>query len=84
MVQTTQAPFDRWVETAHHLGRRAAGNVACPCCGSTSLSVRDVAYGFGHEKGLQRYISCGCCGAFTSVNVQRAGESERLALRAAE
>jgi hypothetical protein len=84
MAQKTQPPFEQWVETAHHLGRRSPGSVACPCCGSTSLSVRDVEYGFGHEKGLQRYISCGCCGAFTGVNVKRAGEMEPTRLRAAE
>jgi len=33
-----------------------------------------VEYGFGHDKGLQRYITCGCCGAFTGVNIKRAGE----------
>jgi hypothetical protein len=33
-----------------------------------------VEYGFGYDKGVQRYITCGCCGAFTSVNVKRAGE----------
>jgi hypothetical protein len=84
MEQRRQAPFEQWVETAHHLGRRSAGSVACPCCASTSLSVRDVEYGFGHEKGVQRYITCGCCGAFTGVNVRRAGEVEAPALRAAE
>jgi formate dehydrogenase maturation protein FdhE len=76
MAIVSQAPFDQWVETARHLGHRSAENVACPCCGSTSLSVRDVEYGFGHDKGVQRYISCGCCGAFTGVNVRRAGAVE--------
>jgi transcription elongation factor Elf1 len=75
MSQSSQAPFEQWVETAHHLGCRSPQSVACPCCGSTSLSVRDVEYGFGHDKGVQRYISCGCCGAFTGVNVKRAGET---------
>jgi formate dehydrogenase maturation protein FdhE len=84
MIQASQAPFEQWVETAHHLGQKSASSVACPCCGSTSLSVRDVEYGFGHEKGVQRYISCGCCGAFTGVNVKRAGENELSTLRAAE
>ena len=70
----SQAPFEQWVETARSLGRRSAGSVACPCCGSTCLSVRDVEYGFGHDKGVQRYITCGCCGAFTGVNVKRAGQ----------
>jgi transposase-like protein len=84
MAQKTQAPFEQWVETAQNLMRRSPGSVGCPCCGSTSLSVKDIEYGFGHEKGLQRYISCGCCGAFTGVNLKRAGEIEQPSLRAAE
>ncbi|MBI4724747.1 MAG: hypothetical protein HY765_07150 [Rhodomicrobium sp.] len=84
MAQTPQAPFQQWLETAHSLGRLSPGSVACPCCGSTSLSAKDMEYGFGHEKGVQRYISCGCCGAFTSVNVRRAGESENHTLQPAE
>jgi hypothetical protein len=84
MTQTPQAPFERWVETAHNLGRKSAQSVACPSCGSASLSVRDVEYGFGHEKGVQRYISCGCCGAFTGVNVRRAGDAKAYAARPAE
>jgi hypothetical protein len=45
-----------------------------------------VEYGFGHEKGIQRYVACGCCGAFTSVNVKRAGPAPVVTelLRAAE
>jgi hypothetical protein len=84
MAQPAHAPFEQWVETANHLATHAASTVACPCCGSTSLSVRDVDYGFGHDRGVQRYISCGCCGAFTSVNVKCAGETETPVLRAAE
>ena len=81
MSHVSQAPFEQWVETAQTLGRNSAESVACPCCGSTSLSTRDVEYGFGHDKGVQRYITCGCCGAFTGVNVKRAGED--LSMRAA-
>jgi hypothetical protein len=84
MAQPAQAPFEQWVETANNLASHAASTVACPCCESTSLSVRDVDYGFGHDRGVQRYISCGCCGAFTSVNVKCAGESGDAVLRAAE
>jgi formate dehydrogenase maturation protein FdhE len=84
MAQPAQAPFEQWVETANHLARHSASTVACPCCGSTSLSVRDVDYGFGHDRGVQRYISCGCCGAFNSVNVKCAGETENRPLQAAE
>jgi hypothetical protein len=74
MTHTSQARFQQWLETAHQFDRNAPQNVICPCCGSASLSVKDVEYGFGHEKGVQRYITCGCCGAFTGVNVKRAGE----------
>ncbi len=84
MAERTEPAFQEWVETANYLARRSASTVACPCCGSTSLSVRDVEYGFGHDRGVQRYISCGCCGAFTGVNVKCAGETEAKALRAAE
>ena len=78
MTQNPQAPFEQWLETAQQFGRLSAENVACPCCGSTSLSVKDVEYGFGHDKGVQRYITCGCCGAFTGVNVKRAGEDHDI------
>jgi hypothetical protein len=74
MTQTPHARFQQWLDTAHQFDRRAPENVTCPCCGSTSLSVKDVEYGFGHDKGVQRYITCGCCGAFTGVNIRRAGE----------
>jgi hypothetical protein len=79
-----QAPPVQWDEIADYVGRRAAETVACPCCGSTSLSVRDVEYGPGHERGIQRYISCGWCGAFNGVNVKRAGELEKPVLQGAE
>jgi transposase-like protein len=78
MTQALQARFQQWLETAHQFDRNAPENVTCPCCKSTSLSVRDVEYGFGHDKGVQRYISCGCCGAFTGVNVKRAGEDHKI------
>jgi len=84
MSQATQPKFEQWIETAEALVRQSPKEVGCPCCGSTSLSVKDVEYGFGHEKGIQRYISCGCCGAFTGVNLRRAGNAEREILRAAE
>ncbi|MGC2396289.1 MAG: hypothetical protein WA579_09850, partial [Rhodomicrobium sp.] len=76
--------FHEWAETANHLARHSVSTVASPCCGSTSLSARDVEYGFGHDRGVQRYISCGCCGAFTSVNVKCAGATESKPLHAAE
>ncbi len=78
MTQASQAPFEQWRETARQFVRNSPESVACPCCGSTSLTVRDVEYGFGHDKGVQRYITCGCCGAFTGVNVKRAGEDHEI------
>jgi formate dehydrogenase maturation protein FdhE len=84
MQERTEPAFREWVETANHLSRHRASTVACPCCGSTSLSARDVEYGFGHDRGVQRYISCGCCGAFTSVNVKCAGKTESKVFHAAE
>ena len=72
MTETSHAPFEQWLETAQQFGQRSPENIACPCCGSTSLSVKDVEYGFGYDRGVQRYITCGCCGAFTGVNLKRA------------
>jgi hypothetical protein len=80
----TQTPPPQRAEIADHLGGRGAETVACPCCGSTALSVRDVEYGPAHEKGIQRYISCCWCGAFNGVNLKRAGGLEKPALQAAE
>jgi hypothetical protein len=85
MEKAKEAKFERWVETAEALVKKSADGVACPCCGSSSLSVKDVEYGSGHEKGMQRYMSCRCCGAFTSVVMRRAGEQQGTQiLRAAE
>ncbi len=78
MTETPTAPFEQWVQTAQKFARHSPDSVACPCCGSTSLRVKDVEYGFGYDKGVQRYITCGCCGAFTSVNVKRAGEHQEV------
>jgi transposase-like protein len=78
MTQIPQDLSQQWLETARQLDRFSAGNVNCPCCGGASLSVKDVEYGFGHRKGVQRYITCGCCGAFTGVNVKRAGEDHKI------
>jgi transposase-like protein len=84
MEKAKEAKFERWVETAHALVRTSAEQVACPCCGSSSLSVRDIEYGSGHEKGVQRYMTCKCCGAFSGVALRRAGEHDEPVLRAAE
>jgi hypothetical protein len=79
-----QTPPLEWAKTTDPMGRGAAETIACPCCGSTSLSVRDVEYGPAHEKGIQRYISCFWCGAFNGVNLKRAGGLEKPVLQAVE
>src|SRR5262249_13031227 len=71
-------------ETADYVSPCSSDIVACPCCGSTSLSVRDVEYGPAHVKGIQRYIFCGWCGAFNGVNLKRAGGFEKPVTQAAE
>lgn len=84
MEKAKEANFERWQETAQALVTHSSDSVGCPCCGSPSLAVKDVEYGFGHTKGVQRYMSCSCCGAFTSVSLRRAGETETQMLLAAE
>jgi hypothetical protein len=78
MTGKPRAPFEQWLKTAQEFGRHSPESVACPCCGSSSLSAKDVEYGFGYDRGVQRYITCGCCGAFISVNIKRAGESQEV------
>jgi hypothetical protein len=77
MPKLSRNTFMQWQETARKFDMHSSASVNCPCCGGASLSVKDVEYGFGHRKGVQRYISCGCCGAFTGVNVKRAGDDHK-------
>ncbi len=65
----------RWRNTAEALTGRAAENVHCPDCGRSGLKVRDVDYGHGYDRGVQRYMTCPECGAFQVVNMRRAGQS---------
>lgn len=64
---------NQWHETALMLVSRSVDNVHCPECGKLSLSVRDMEYGCGTTKGIQRYIGCSACGAFQVINLKRAG-----------
>lgn len=84
MEKTKEPGFQRWQETAEALVKQSSREVSCPSCGSASLSVKDVEYGSGHDRGVQRYMSCGGCGAFTSVSLRRAGELRAPVLMAAE
>jgi hypothetical protein len=45
------------------------------------LQVRDVEYGWGHTKGLERYLICSHCGAYNAVNMRhaRAGSEPHVA-----
>lgn len=61
-----------WVEAAHRLGVNSTSNVDCPDCGKPALQVRDVEYGWGHSKGLERYLVCSQCGAYNAVNLRHA------------
>jgi hypothetical protein len=61
-----------WVAAAHKLVLRSTNSVNCPDCGKPSLRVRDVEYGWGHNKGLERYLICSNCGAFNAVNLRHA------------
>lgn len=64
----------QWVAVAEKLVYSSAATVECPECGQTSLNVRDVEYGWGEGKGLERYMVCSKCKAYSSVNMRRAGE----------
>ncbi len=73
MSERNQKSADRWHRTAEALITRAATDVHCPDCGRHGLSVRDMEYGCGPGKGVQRYMMCSYCGAFQVVSLKRAG-----------
>jgi predicted RNA-binding Zn-ribbon protein involved in translation (DUF1610 family) len=62
----------QWVAAAESLVLNSAKKVECPDCGEAALQVRDVEYGWGHNKGLERYMICSHCGAFNAVNMRHA------------
>jgi len=75
---------EQWVSAAERLLHKSTQHVECPECGTTSLQVRDVEYGWGHGKGLERYLVCSHCRAYHSVNMRRAGPLTDMRLIAAE
>lgn len=75
---------EEWVLAAERLVHEAAHNVHCPACDTPSLKVRDVEYGWGSRKGIERYLICSHCGAYNSVNMRRAGPLVEIPLMAAE
>lgn len=64
--------LSQWVAAAESLVLNSAKKVECPDCGEAALQVRDVEYGWGHNKGLERYMICSHCGAFNAVNMRHA------------
>ena len=75
---------EEWVSAAERLVCESADHVTCPECEAPSLQVRDVEYGWGPRKGVERYLICSQCGAYNSVNMRRAGPLTETALLAAE
>jgi hypothetical protein len=61
-----------WVAAAQRLVMNSAANVECPDCSQPALKVRDVEYGWGPSRGLERYLVCSNCGAFSAVNLRHA------------
>ena len=86
MTATQCATRKQWVAAAEKLVHSSAENVECPACGTTSLKVRDVEYGWGEGKGVERYMVCTKCNAYSSVNMRRAGQqhADKRAIAAAE
>jgi hypothetical protein len=75
---------EEWVSAAERLVSESADHVDCPECSKPGLQVRDVEYGWGPRKGVERYLICTHCGAYNAVNLQRAGQIVETTLRAAE
>ena len=63
---------NEWVLAAEELILRSKEHVLCPECRTPALQVRDVEYGWGPHKGLDRYLSCSHCGSYNSVTLRRA------------
>lgn len=61
-----------WMQAAERLALSAAQNVECPECGHKALKVRDIEYGWGPCRGLERYLMCSHCGAYNIVNLRHA------------
>jgi hypothetical protein len=73
-----------WVTAAQRLVCESTKYVDCPECGTPALQVRDVEYGWGASRGIERYMVCSHCQAYHSVNLRRAGPLVGPALMAAE
>jgi transcription elongation factor Elf1 len=67
--------LEAWVAAAHRLVQNSTKHVNCPDCGKPELQVRDVEYGWGPNRGLERYLICSHCGAYNAVNLRHARPS---------
>jgi hypothetical protein len=73
-----------WICAAEQLVRMSASQVACPECGENALQVRDMEYGVGPCRGLERYLLCANCGCFNAVNLRHARALVAAPLNAAK
>ena len=65
--------YEQWISAAEQLIVKSNRQVGCPACGVPALMVRDVEYGCGPRKGLDRYLLCSHCGSHAAVNLRHAG-----------
>jgi hypothetical protein len=75
---------EQWVTAAERLVCESVNHVCCPECSTPSLQVRDVEYGWGTRKGVERYLICSHCGAYNAITMRHAGPLIDKALLAAE
>jgi DNA-directed RNA polymerase subunit RPC12/RpoP len=64
--------INEWVKAAEKMVLSSADSIDCPECGHKALKVRDIEYGWGPCRGLQRYLTCAHCGAYNIVNLRHA------------
>jgi hypothetical protein len=72
MSAVKRARLAEWMEAAERLALSSEKNVDCPECGRNHLIVRDIEYGWGPCRGLERYLMCSHCGAYNIVNLRHA------------
>jgi hypothetical protein len=75
---------EQWAAVAGQLLHTARQYVSCPECGQAALQIRDVEYGGGQRRGLDRYLLCSHCLCFSAVNLRRAGAPPEMHRIAAE
>ncbi len=61
-----------WIAAAEKLALNSGEHVDCPECQRRGLRVRDIEYGWGPSRGLERHVVCMHCGAHNIVNLRHA------------